>query len=216
MSATGLTAGAAVLVVHPTIWIAIVVVSSLLAGLAIMRYRDERANMKPPERVTSARRPEQHLLAATGDGESAPAVLRTAVLPEHALPRQASLGDRCLELGNAIESFFFARADGKPKIGLDTPADQQAFQRAKQLRHDLETELLYRDRFDAPVATLVAGLRARHDVAPEELHGLTSPEDRGAMFRVGETLQRLGKRAIANYALEPAAETRGLGDASRA
>ena len=194
MSATGLTAGAAALAVHPAFWVVVIVISAVLGGIAVIRHRDEIATRgedepasSPPRQVTQP-----------------PATLAAVTPLESATPATTSLGSECLKVGNAIESFFFDRAHAKPKIGPDTPKDQETFQRAKQLGHDLETELLYRERFDAPVAKLVAALRKRDDVAPEELEGLTSPEDRGAMYRVGETLQRLGKRAEANDPLEPA------------
>jgi hypothetical protein len=117
-------------------------------------------------------------------------------------PVGPTTADESLQVGNAIEGFFFTRADQKPKIGPDTPKDQRAQQRSKQMAHDLQTEDMYRARFDAPVARLVSALRERHDVPTEELEGVTNPTNRGEMYRVGETLQRLGRRARTNDQLE--------------
>jgi hypothetical protein len=97
-------------------------------------------------------------------------------------------------LGTEIESFFFQRSQATPELGPDTPPEQWAFVRSKQMRHGLETEELYRARFDTRVANLYARLRRRENVSPGELEGTTNPHDRGAMLRVGETLQRVGRR----------------------
>jgi hypothetical protein len=168
---------------------------SISGALAFDLYKDRfPAHEVPTEELTAIRlEVEDHLSGVT---EPVPFMShwRAGPLISSEPDADVVLGRQSRELGEEIQTFLFQRSNATPPLGPETPQDQWAFVRSKQMAHGLQTEEMYRARFDARVANVYAQLRRRENVSPSDLEGLTNPNGRDAMFEVGETLQRVGAR----------------------